>query len=119
MPGVRNVPRTNRQASRELLLRADPDLRAGYRDVYQRRLAQWVWFGEQLVAQGVIRAPQPPAPITDLAIAVWLIAGNWLPFLEITGDPQDPRQVAHAGEVLLAVLSPYLARPGGGREEER
>jgi AcrR family transcriptional regulator len=98
---------------RELLalLRADARLRASYRDVYQRRLAQWVSFGEQLTANGVTR---PPAAIGDLAIAVWLIGQSWLPFLEITGDPQDPRQVAKGGDIVLAVLGPYLA----GHEEE-
>jgi AcrR family transcriptional regulator len=108
---------------RELLalLRADPRLRASYRQVYQRRLAEWVAFGERLTEQGIIRAPAPPATITDLATAVWLIAGSWLPFLEITGDPQDPGQVARSGDLVLAVLGPYLAGPrtaGGDRREE-
>jgi len=109
-----------RFAERELLalLRADPRLRASYRDAYQRRLAQWVAFGEQLAARGIIRPPRPPATIADLAVAVWLIGGNWLPFLEITGDPHDARQVARGGDIVLAVLAPYLAGPGDRREEE-
>ena len=105
---------------RELLalLRADPQLRASYREVYQRRLAQWVWFGEQLAADGVLRPPRPPATIADLATAIWLIGSNWLPFLEITGDPHDPQQVARCGQIVLAVLAPYLAWPQAGHEEE-
>jgi AcrR family transcriptional regulator len=107
------------------LLRADPQLQASHRDVYQRRLAQWVSFGEQLVAQGAIRPPQPPTTITDLAIAVWLIGASWLPFLEITGDPRDPGQVARGADLVLAVLGPYLAgrdstatgRESAGREQ--
>ena len=108
-----------RFAERELLalLRADPRLRASYRDAYQRRLAQWTAFGEQLAARGIIRPPRPPATIADLAVAVWLIGGSWLPFLEITGDPHDARQVARGGDIVLAVLAPYLAGPGD-REEE-
>ena len=49
-----------RFAERELLalLRADPQLLASYRDVYDRRLAQWIAFGERLAAQGVIRLPR-------------------------------------------------------------
>jgi AcrR family transcriptional regulator len=95
---------------RELLalLRADPELRADYCDVYQRRLGQWVSFGELLTANGVTR---PPVPIADLAVAVWLIGQNWLPFLEITGDPRDPRQLAKGCDIVLAVLWPYLAGP--------
>jgi AcrR family transcriptional regulator len=109
-----------RFAERELLalLRADPRLRASYRDAYQRRLAQWTAFGDQLAARGIIRPPRPPATIADLAVAVWLIGGSWLPFLEITGDPHDARQVARGGDIVLAVLAPYLAGPGDRREEE-
>jgi AcrR family transcriptional regulator len=109
-----------RFAERELLalLRADPRLRASYRDAYERRLAQWTAFGEQLAARGIIRPPRPPATIADLAVAVWLIGGSWLPFLEITGDPHDAGQVARGGDIVLAVLAPYLAGPGDRREEE-
>ena len=96
---------------RELLalLRADPQLRARYREVYERRLGQWLAFGEQLVAQGAIRPPQPPATITDLATAIWLVGASWLPFLEITGDPRDPGQVARGADLVMALLVPYLA----------
>jgi AcrR family transcriptional regulator len=109
-----------RFAERELLalLRADPPLRASYRDAYERRLAQWVAFGEHLAGHGIIRPPQPPATIADLAIAIWLIGGCWLPFLEITGDPQDARQVARGGDIVLAVLAPYLAEPGDRGKDE-
>lgn len=105
---------------RELLalLRADPRLAASYRDVYQRRLGQWVWFGEQLAADGTLQPPRPPATITDLATAIWLLAASWLPFLEITGDPHDPQQVARGGDLVLAVLAPYLAGPQAGQEKE-
>ena len=105
---------------RELLalLRADPQLRASYQNVYERRLAQWVSFGEQLAAEGIIRPPRPPATIADLAIAIWLIGQSWLPFLEITGDPQDPQQVSRRSDIVMAVLGPHLAGPGAGDEEE-
>ncbi len=105
---------------RELLalLRADPQLQARYQQVYERRLGQWLAFGEQLVAEGAISAPQPPATIAELAVAIWLIGESWLPFLEITGDPRDPAQVARAGDLVLAVLAPYLAgRESAGKEQ--
>jgi AcrR family transcriptional regulator len=105
---------------RELLalLRADPQLRARHRDVYERRLGQWVWIGEQLVAKGILRPPRPPATLADLATAIWLIGTNWLPFLEITGDPQAPEQVTRGSDIVLAVLEPYLARPQPPDQEE-
>jgi AcrR family transcriptional regulator len=97
------------------LLRADPLLAASYRQAYERRLGQWVAFGEQLADQGGIRRPEPPASMTDLVVAIWLIGTNWLPFLEITGDPQDPAQIARGNDLVLAVLRPYLTGPA---EEE-
>lgn len=96
------------------LLRADPLLHDSYRQAFERRLGQWVAFGEQLADQGDIRRPEPPASMADLAVAIWLIGANWLPFLEITGDPQDPRQVARGSDLVLAVLGPYL--PGAAEK---
>ncbi len=105
------------ERERLALVRADPQLLARYRDAYQRRLSQWLAFGEQLVARGQIRPPRPPATIGDLAAAIWLIGESWLPFLEITGDPQDPAQVARGADLVAAVLQPYLGESGAAQEE--
>ena len=81
-------------------------------------------FGEHLVGQGVLRAPRPPRTLDDLAVAIWLIAQSWIPFLDLTGDPQDPRQVSRAGDLVLVALEPYLtgkgrrALAGAGRRRE-
>jgi AcrR family transcriptional regulator len=96
------------------LLRADPQLRAAYRAFYQRRLAQWVAFGERLAAQGVLRPPGPPRTLRDLAVAIWLIAESWIPFLDLTGDPADRRQMARGADLVLVALEPYLTATGRG-----
>ena len=101
------------------LLRADPRLRASYRQAYERRLGQWREFAGQLADQGIIRLPPSAAAADDLMTAIWLIGASWLPFLEITGDPQDAAQVARGADVVLAVLGPYLARPDGTGETGR
>jgi len=100
------------------LLQADPQLRASYQDVYERRLGQWLAFGDQLVAQGAARAPRPPRTVRDLAVAVWLISESWLAFLDVTGDPADLAQLARGADLVLTVLEPYLTDappPDGGR----
>lgn len=94
------------------LLRADPRLRVSYREAYERRLEEWVAFGEHLVAQGVLRPPRPPRTVRDLAVAIWLIAQGWLPFLDVTGDPRDPFQVARGTDLVLVALAPYLTAKG-------
>jgi AcrR family transcriptional regulator len=99
---------------RELLalLRADPALRRVYTLAYERRLKEWLAFGERLADQGLMREPSPPRTLGDLGIALWLIAGNWLAFLDVTGDPQDPEQVARVGDLILVALHPYLTARG-------
>ena len=94
------------------LLRADPQLRASYREVYERRLNQWLTFAEQMDAQGLVRPPRPPGTHRHLAISVWLIAENWQAFLDVVGDPQDPDQVAEGTELVLVALDPYLTARG-------
>jgi AcrR family transcriptional regulator len=94
------------------LMRADPDLRAAYRAAYERRLGEWLAFGEQLVDQGLLRRPRPPRSIGDLTLALWLIEEGWLPFLDATGDPQDPALVARGNDLVLAVLDPLLTAKG-------
>jgi hypothetical protein len=99
---------------RELLalLRADPPLRASYEAVYERRLSELREFAEQLVWQKMVRAPSPPRTIEDLVVAVWLISEGWLPFLELTGNPQDEHQVARVTDLVMVTLEPYLTDAG-------
>lgn len=94
------------------LARIDPALRAAYADAYERRLGEWLTFGERLVEQGLLLAPRPPRTPADLGVAIWLIATSWLSFLEVTGDPQDRQQVARIGDLILVALDPYLTAAG-------
>jgi len=94
------------------LLRADPQLRAVFAAAYARRLAEWLAFAEELVARGELRAPRAPRTLSDVGVAIWLIATGWLSFLDITGDPQDPLQVARVGDLVMVALDPYLTAKG-------
>jgi AcrR family transcriptional regulator len=87
------------------LMRADPELAATYREVYRRRMAEWSTFAEGLVEHGLLRSPRS---LSDLTVAIWLIAENWITFLDITGDPDDPAQVARQADLVMVVLEPHL-----------
>ncbi|MGH8880453.1 MAG: TetR/AcrR family transcriptional regulator [Stackebrandtia sp.] len=97
------------------LLRADPELRAAYVEVYHRRLGEWGAFIELLVAQRMMRPPRPPRTLHDLVLALWLVAGSWLAFLDVTGDPRDPAQVAKGADLLTVIFDPYLSAEGRRR----
>jgi hypothetical protein len=45
-------------------------------------------------------------------VAIWLIAESWIGFLDVTGDPADPRQVARGADLVLVALDPYLTATG-------
>lgn len=94
------------------LLRADPELRAAYRQTYERRLGEWHVFGDRLAAQGLIRPPNPPRTLRDLNVAVWLVAEGWLPFLDATGDPFDAKHVERGIDLVLVVLESHLTAKG-------
>jgi AcrR family transcriptional regulator len=94
------------------LLRADPELRAAYREIYERRLGEWHAFGDRLAAQGLVRPPKPPRTLRDLNVAVWLVAEGWLPFLDATGDPFDASQVERGVDLVLVVLESHLTAKG-------
>jgi len=94
---------------RELLalLTRDSQLRDRYRAVYRKRLEEFTVFAESLAAARMIRSPIEPG-FTGLLEGLWIIGEQWMTHLEIVGDPNDPEQVRHGVQVLLAVLGPHL-----------
>jgi AcrR family transcriptional regulator len=87
------------------LVRADPELARTYGAVYRRRLDEWAAFADHMVAQGLLRRP---GSLADLTTVIWLVAENWITFLDITGDPDDPAQVSRQADLVRAVLEPHL-----------
>lgn len=94
------------------LARGDAELRAQYREAYERRLGQWVSLGNQLADQGVLRRQASPTVVRELALCIWLIGQSWVAFLDVTGDGSDRDQVAGGAELILTVLGPYLTAKG-------
>lgn len=45
-------------------------------------------------------------------MAIWLIAESWMGFLEVTGDPEDPAQVAKVTDLIAVTIAPYLTAKG-------
>jgi AcrR family transcriptional regulator len=95
-----------------VLLRADPQLRAAYDVVYERRFSELRTFAQELVLQNMVRVPRLPRTLDDMIAALWLIADGWQSFLDLTGDPADQQQVARVTDLMMVVIEPYLTDEG-------
>jgi AcrR family transcriptional regulator len=105
---------------RELLslLRADPELREQYTQIYQQRLSQWSDLGTKLIGAGLVRPFPSEHAQRQLMLTIWLVAENWLAFQELTGgiadhtDQLTPADLAEAADLVLALLTPQLTDLG-------
>ncbi|MCE7012067.1 TetR family transcriptional regulator [Kibdelosporangium philippinense] len=95
-----------------LLVRADARFKAIYDALYSRRISEIRVFIQQLVLQDLMRVPRLPRTIEDLITTFWLVADGWHTFLEVTGDPYDPVQMARINDMLMVVIDPYLTDEG-------
>ena len=93
------------------LLRRDAALQARWVAVRARGFSGFRELVTLFVAAGVLRDPGDPEAITRLAELCWLISEFWLASVEVSGEPVDPAQMAHGGQLLLDVLAPYIIAP--------
>ena len=104
------------------LLRRDPELGRRYRDVREGGLANTVVLLESFVASGVLRKPEDPNAVPELAKLIWLIVEFWLPFLEMGEEAVGPERSKEGVGLMMRILEPYmteetLAKLGSGRRE--
>ena len=104
------------------LLRRDPELGRRYRDVREGGLANTVVLLESFVASGVLREPEDPDEVTELAKLIWLIVEFWLPFVEMGEEAVGPERSREGVGLMMRILKPYmteeaLAELGSGRRE--
>jgi AcrR family transcriptional regulator len=104
------------------LLRRDPELGRSYRDVRERGLANTELLLESFVAIGVLREPEDPGAVPDLAKLFWLIAEFWLPFVEMGEEAVGPERLQEGVGLMMQILKPYMTEEalvelGSGRRE--
>jgi AcrR family transcriptional regulator len=90
------------------LLHGDPVLAAEYRNVRERRIAEFTDLAGAWRRQGLIR-PLDDGTIADLVQALWVVAETWLAFGELDGSHPGAEQ---GTRLLRVVLRPYLTPPG-------
>ena len=104
------------------LLRRDPELGRRYREVREGGLANTVVLLESFVASGVLREPEDPDAVPELAKLIWLIVEFWLPFVEMGEEAVGPERSREGVGLMMRVLEPYmteeaLAELGSSRRE--
>lgn len=90
------------------LMRRDPELARQHQAIQRERLGEQEMFFEHFIEAGILREPEDPATLPALIKACWLIAGNWLSFLEISGEPTSLEKMREGFDVILQLFRPYL-----------
>jgi AcrR family transcriptional regulator len=104
------------------LLRRDPELGRSYREVREGGLANTQFILGSFVEGGILREPEDPNALPELAKLFWLIVEFWLPFVEMGEEAIGPERSREGVGLMMRVLEPYmteqaLAELGPGSRE--
>ena len=91
-----------------VLLRRDPDLARRYRDIRRSGLANIEALLAHFIAAGILRVPDAPGSLPDLARICWMLADYWLPFEELELEPVGPPDLDRGVALILRVLRPHF-----------
>ncbi|TVR69595.1 MAG: TetR/AcrR family transcriptional regulator [Sphaerobacteraceae bacterium] len=98
--------------STALMLR-DPLLKQRHAEMQASRLDQQARFYEGFIESGVMRAPTDGQAIPDLVRISWILATNWLGFLEEGGIEPTAERMRDGERMILRVFRPYLSEDKG------
>lgn len=90
------------------LTQRDPRLLARYREVRSQGFANFARLFEAFAKSGVLRKPERPQALRELAQVCWLVGDFWMAFAELGGDKVSPRKLDEGIALLKVVLRPYL-----------
>lgn len=90
------------------LFQADENLRQKHNAMMQTRLVEQQAFVQRFVADGVLQIEADAEQLEKLLISCWIIANNWLTFLEMNGRPVDEEAFKEGVGLIWAILTPYL-----------
>ncbi|WP_391575053.1 TetR/AcrR family transcriptional regulator [Cohnella sp.] len=97
------------------LLQADERLKRKHIRMTESRMAEQDRFAHRFVVDGVLRFPEGFADVRKLITACWIVANNWLAFLEMNGEAVDARSFGEGLELIWTILGPYLAEGETGK----
>jgi len=91
------------------LLFADERLKRKHVGMTESRMQDQERFAHRFVVDGVLRFPEGSPDVRKLITACWIVANNWLAFLEMNGEAVDARSFGEGLELIWAILKPYLS----------
>ena len=90
------------------LMQRDPELKRRYQVVRQQGFANIDGMFRRFAAAGLIRVPDDPTVVPNLASICWIIGDFWLPFVELDGELVGPERAQEGVNLMMQVLRPYL-----------
>jgi AcrR family transcriptional regulator len=90
------------------LMQRDPELKRRYQAVRQQGFANIDGMFRRFAAVGLIRVPDDPTVVPNLASICWIIGDFWLPFVEMDGELVGPERAQEGVSLMMQVLRPYL-----------
>ncbi|WP_020618009.1 TetR/AcrR family transcriptional regulator [Paenibacillus daejeonensis] len=91
-----------------VLLGLDGELKSRHIRMTEQRFVDQAAFARQIAEAGILRGLEEPEQLRRLLAACWMIANNWLGFVEMNGMEVTEQQMEEGIAVLLTVLRPYL-----------
>ncbi|MDF2924502.1 MAG: transcriptional regulator, TetR family [Paenibacillaceae bacterium] len=92
-----------------VLLQSDERLQREHTRMMERRMEDQETFVSMFIRDGVLRKDLTPVNLRKLLTAAWIIANNWLGFLEMNGTDVSPERFQEGAELIWSVFAPYLA----------
>ena len=91
------------------LMRRDPELAARHQQMQEQRIGEQEQFFLRFVEDGVFKVPEDPSHFRAIITACWVIANNWLSFVETSGEVVEPAQLERGVDLIFRVMEPYLS----------
>ena len=90
------------------LLHADPALLERHTEIIKQRFERQRAILQQAEKDGIIRFPEPAVRLDEVLTIVWIVANNYLVYLESMGQIIEYRDFENGAELILKILHPYL-----------
>lgn len=91
------------------LMRRDPELSVRHQQMQGQRIGEQERFFLRFVEDGVFKVPEDPSHFRAIITACWVIANNWLSFVETSGEAVEPAQLERGVDLIFRVMEPYLS----------